>query len=96
MLSGSRTMKIHLTAAIATRALAAGAAQAASTISYAGYETAFSAGDSLVTDFSNPSALPTGFTLGGTAAFLTGTSGARHRAGDQRQDPRPGPISCRP
>lgn len=67
-------MKIQLIAAIAAGALAAGGAKAATSISYVGYGTALSAGESLVTDFSNPSALPTGFTLGGTAAFLTGTS----------------------
>ena len=68
-------MKIHLLAAVAAGVLAAGAANATTTISYVGYGTALSAGETLVTDFSNPSALPTGFTLGGTAAFLTGTSG---------------------
>jgi hypothetical protein len=67
-------MKIRLIAAVAACTVAGGVAQAATSISYVGYGTALSAGETLVTDFSNPNVLPPGFTLAGTAAFLTGTS----------------------
>jgi hypothetical protein len=68
-------MKIRVISFAAAIALVAGAAHAATLVSYAGYGIALNSGETLVTDFSNPAALPTGFSLTGDAAFLTGTSG---------------------
>jgi len=66
-----------------------GAAHGATIVSYAGYGTALDRGETLVTDFRDPTALPAGFTLGGTAAFLTGTSsvGAAPAIGAASRDP---------
>jgi hypothetical protein len=83
--------KFHHLAIGATIALTLGAgiARAATTVRYAGYGTALDPNETLVTDFSDPTALASGFTLLGTAAFLTGTSadGAAPAIGAASRDP---------
>jgi hypothetical protein len=46
------------------------------TASYMGYGAALNPGETLITNFSSPTSLPTGYALSGDAAFLTGTSNA--------------------
>jgi len=83
--------RLHHLAIGATIALTLGAgiARAATTVRYTGYGTALDPGETLVTDFRDPTALPPGFTLLGTAAFLTGTSseGAAPAIGATSRDP---------
>ena len=69
-------MKTHLISLAAALALVAGAAHAATQVGFVGYGAALNSGETLITDFSNPAALPTGYALSGDAAFLTGTSGS--------------------
>ncbi|MDP3747530.1 MAG: PEPxxWA-CTERM sorting domain-containing protein [Phenylobacterium sp.] len=60
----------------AATTLGASAANAAVTIhSFDSYQSALNANESLVTDFNAPLTLAAGWTLGGDASLLTGTSG---------------------
>ncbi len=67
-------MKTLLIAAAAA-ALLAGSASAATSITFAGYQTPLNAGETLVTNFDSPVSTAMGYHLSGDAAFLTGSSG---------------------
>lgn len=66
----------------------AGGAQASTTISFTGYGVALPGGETLVTDFSNPASLPSGYSLSGDGTFMTGSdsSGAAPAFSDSTRD----------
>jgi len=62
------------TCVAAVCAFAASAADAATTISFSGYQFGLNPGEILVTDFDSPLTTAPGFTLAGPGSLLTGTS----------------------